>query len=221
MRIVSLLPSATEIVAALGLTEQLVGRSAECDWPPEVASVPVVTSARIDTERLAGAEIDRAVRAALEDGGSLYAVDEELLRSLHPDLVITQDLCTVCAVSGDDVRSLRAVECDVLSLDPRTVGQIELSVWQVGNRAGTCSGADEVIRRMRRTIWDAAFAVAGLDPRRVVVLEWLAPPFASGHWIPEMVDMAGGRELLGTAGEPSRTVTWDEVRAARPELIVL
>ena len=221
MRIVSLLPSATEIVAALGLGGQLVGRSEECDWPPEVRSLPAVTAARIDSAELAGADIDRAVRDALAEGGSLYALDEQLVAELRPDLVITQDLCPVCAVSGDDVRRMQRLECDVLSLDPRTVGEVELSIWQIGNRLGTCGGADAVIARMRRAIWAAASAVDPLPPRRVVVLEWLDPPFASGHWLPEMVELAGAQELLGRAGHPSRPITWDDVRAADPELLVL
>jgi len=221
MRIVSLLPSATEIVAALGLGGQLVGRSEECDWPPEVRSLPAVTAARIDSAELAGADIDRAVRDALAEGGSLYALDEQLVAELRPDLVITQDLCPVCAVSGDNVRRMQRLECDVLSLDPRTVGEVELSIWQIGNRLGTCGGADAVIARMRRTIWAAASAVDPLSPRRVVVLEWLDPPFASGHWLPEMVELAGAQELLGRAGQPSRPITWDDVRAADPELLVL
>jgi iron complex transport system substrate-binding protein len=221
MRIVSLLPSATEIVAALGLGGQLVGRSEECDWPPEVRDLPVVTAARIDSALLAGADIDRAVRDTLLEGGSLYALDEELVRTLQPDLLITQDLCSVCAVSGDDVRSVEQLDCDVLSLDPRTVGEVELSIWQIGNRLNTCGGADAVIAQMRRTIWAAASAVEDAPSRRVVVLEWLDPPFASGHWLPEMVELAGGQELLGVAGQPSRPVTWDDVRAAEPELLVL
>jgi iron complex transport system substrate-binding protein len=221
MRIVSLLPSATEIVAALGLGDQLVGRSAECDWPPMVRDLPVVTAARISSDELASAEIDRAVRDTLLEGGSLYALDEGLVQHLQPDLVITQDLCSVCAVSGEDVRRMERLSCDVLSLDPRTVGEVELSIWQIADRAGVCGSAEAVISRMRRTIWDAARAVEGMRPRRVVVLEWLDPPFACGHWVPEMVDMAGGVELLGEAGSPSRPVSWDDVRAAEPELLVL
>jgi len=221
MRIVSLLPSATEIVAALGLGGHLVGRSEECDWPPEVRGLPAVTAARIDSAELAGADIDRVVRDALAGGGSLYALDEQLVAELRPDLVITQDLCPMCAVSGDDVRRMQRLECDVLSLDPRTVGEVELSIWQIGNRLGTCGGAEAVVARMRRTIWAAASAVDAVPPRRVVVLEWLDPPFASGHWLPEMVELAGGQELLGRAGQPSRQIGWDDVRAAEPELLVL
>jgi iron complex transport system substrate-binding protein len=221
MRIVSLLPSATEIVAALGLAEQLVGRSEECDWPPQVRDLPVVTSAKVSSAELASAEIDQAVRDTLLEGSSLYALDEGLVRELRPDLVITQDLCSVCAVSGEDVRRMERLDCDVLSLDPRTVGEVELSVWQIADRAGVCGSAEAVVSRMRRTIWDAASAVEGRPRRRVVVLEWLDPPFACGHWTPEMVDMAGGAELLGQEGLPSRPVSWDDVRSAEPELLVL
>src|SRR4051812_7829745 len=215
MRIVSLLPSATEIVAALGLAEQLVGRSEECDWPPQVRDLPVVTSAKVSSAELASAEIDQAVRDTLLEGSSLYALDEGLVRELRPDLVITQDLCSVCAVSGEDVRRMERLDCDVLSLDPRTVGEVELSVWQIADRAGVCGSAEAVVSRMRRTIWDAASAVEGRPRRRVVVLEWLDPPFARGHWIPEMVDMAGGGRAGRPEGPPAPTRTRGGAREGR------
>jgi iron complex transport system substrate-binding protein len=221
MRVVSLLPSATEIVASLGLGDQLVGRSEECDWPPEVRSLPVVSAARVDTAALDDAAIDAAVRDALLEGHSLYQLDEEQVRALRPDLVITQDLCSVCAVSGDDVRRLERLDCEVLSLDPRTVGEVELTVHRIGDALGVCGSASTVVTGMRRAIRDVVAAVEGRPPRRVVVLEWLDPPFACGHWLPEMADLAGGRELLGEAGAPSRPATWEEVERAEPELLVL
>ena len=221
MRVVSLLPSATEIVASLGMTSKLVGRSAECDWPPRVLSLPVVTAARVSTARLGSRAIDERVRAAIAEGASLYAVDERLIRELEPDLVITQDLCEVCAVSSGEVRSIRGLGADVLSLDPRTVGQIEGTVDAIADRLGVRERGSGVVREMRRAIIDAQQAVRGQTSRRVVVLEWVDPPFAAGHWLPEMVDMAGGGELLGREGEPSRQVTWDDVRVANPELLVL
>ncbi len=226
MRIVSLLPSATEIVCDLGLGDLLVGRSAECDWPPSVTSLPVVTAARVDTERLESAAIDEAVRSALRDGLSLYAVDEQLLAELRPDLIITQDLCRVCAVSSVEVGALRSVDTEVISLDPRTIGEVEASVRLLADRldacrSGTCKAGVDVVASMRRTIVAAMDAVSGRPVRRVFVAEWLDPPFAAGHWVPEMVDLAGGIDVLGRAGDPSYPTTWERVAEAEPELIVV
>jgi iron complex transport system substrate-binding protein len=221
LRICSLLPSATEILADLGLTEQLVGRSAECDWPPEVRSLPVVTGARLDTSELASAEIDDAVRGALADGRSLYALDEDLLASLAPDVIVTQDLCAVCAVSSGEVRAVCGVDAETISLDPHTIREIEESVLRLAQRFAVQEQGRRIIEWMRATFDEATSAVAGREPRRVVVLEWLDPPFVAGHWLPEMVAAAGGVDLLGRGGEPSRTSSWDEVLAAEPELIVL
>jgi iron complex transport system substrate-binding protein len=226
VRIVSLLPSATEIVCDLGLGDLLVGRSAECDWPPSVSALPVVTAARVDTEQLDSAGIDDAVRAALLEGLSLYAVDEELLEELRPDLIITQDLCRVCAVSSVEVGALRAVDAEVVSLDPRTIGEVEASVRQLADRLdscrrGTCEAGADVVAKMRRTIVAAMESVRGLPVRRVFVAEWLDPPFAAGHWVPEMVDLAGGADVLGRAGQPSYPTTWEQVAAEQPELIVV
>ncbi len=221
MRIVSLLPSATEIVAALGLADRLVGRSAECDWPPQVAALPVVTAARIDSEQLSGAQIDAAVRDAVLDGSSLYSVDGDLVRELAPDLVVTQDLCRVCAVSSDEVRRIEALDCEVVALDPHTLAEVEESVRSLAARLGAVAAADGVVAGMRRTIASAAAAVEGRTPRRVFLAEWHDPPFAAGHWLPEMVELAGGTDVLGAAGMPSRPVTWHDVREAGPELVVL
>jgi iron complex transport system substrate-binding protein len=201
MRIVSLLPSATEVVADLGFAHALVGRSAECDWPPEVRELPVVTASRVDTSLLAGAAIDDAVRAALAEGRSLYAVDGELLAELRPDVILTQDLCAVCAVS-------------------RTLGELCESILALARRLEVEERGVEVVTRFRRRL-DAIHArVAGRPRPRVVVLEWLEPPFAPGHWVPEMVEVAGGECVLGRAGEPAYRADWDAVRAARPELVV-
>jgi len=221
LRICSLLPSATEILGDLGLSGQLVGRSAECDWPPEVRSLPVVTGARLDTSELASAEIDDAVRGALAEGRSLYALDERLIAALAPDVIVTQDLCAVCAVSSGEVRALCGVDVETISLDPHTIQEIEQSVLLLAQRFGVGERGGQVVEQMRRTIEAANRAVGGHDPRRVVVLEWLDPPFAAGHWLPEMVALAGGVDQLGREGEPSRTSSWDEVLAAEPELVVL
>jgi iron complex transport system substrate-binding protein len=221
MRVCSLLPSATEIVGALGLADSLVGRSAECDWPPEVRRLPVVTAARIDTSETASFAIDRAVREAIADGRSLYALDDELIEALEPDLVLTQDLCAVCAVSSDDVGRLCAVDAEVVSLDPRTIVGIERSVVELARRLGVPDHGARVVARMEEKIGGVRELVAGLEFRRVFVAEWLDPPFAAGHWVPEMVAHAGGEEILGRAGEASFATTWEAVRERAPELVVL
>jgi len=221
MRICSLLPSATEIVGALGLADALVGRSAECDWPPEVRRLPVVTAARVDTGEMASFDIDRAVREAIADGRSLYALDEELIDALAPDLVLTQDLCAVCAVSSDEVGRLCAVDAEVVSLDPRTIAGIEQSVLELAHRLGVPDRGARVAARMEEKIGGVRELVAGLEPGRVFVAEWLDPPFAAGHWVPEMVAHAGGQEVLGRAGEASFATTWEAVGAREPELVVL
>ena len=221
MRICSLLPSATEIVAALGEADRLVGVSEECDWPPEVRDLPVVTASRISSRELGSLEIDRAVRQAVTDGRSLYAIDEELVDALEPDLVLTQDLCAVCAVSSAEVGRLCTIEAEVVSLDPRTIGEIEDTVLRLADRLSVLERGAAVVAEMRAKIDRVRAAVAGLPPRRAFVAEWLDPPFAAGHWVPEMVELAGGEEVLGRAGEASFPTTWDAVLAREPELVVL
>jgi iron complex transport system substrate-binding protein len=220
-RICSLLPSATEIVAALGCADRLVGRSEECNYPPEVSALPVVSAARIDTAELASGDIDAAVRESLLDGRSLYGVDRELLESLRPDLVITQDLCRVCAVSSDELHDVSDLGVSVLALDPRTIEGIAASVHTLADELGVPEEGERVAGQMTGAIEHVRRATADRPTPGVAVMEWLDPPFAAGHWVPEMVEAAGGRELLGRAGEPSRRLTWDEVRDAAPELLVL
>ena len=219
-RICSLLPSATEIVAALGCLDRLVGRSAECDFPPSVARLPVVTSARIDTAYLDSAAIDGAVRAALADGRSLYAVDGDLVTRLAPDLILTQDLCEVCAVSSSD-ESLCATAIETLALDAHTIGGIEETVLELGARLGVQAHARAVVDAIELAIRETSARVGDLPHRRVFVCEWLDPPFAAGHWVPEMVAAAGGVEVLGQAARPSFRTSWDAVRRLEPELVVV
>lgn len=221
MRVCSFLPSATEIIAELGLLDALVGVSAECRWPPEVVGKPVVTGASFDPAGLGDLAIDRTVRAALEDGGSLYLVDEELLAELSPEVVVTQDLCTVCAVSSGEVRALCSPGTEVVSLDPRTLDDVAESVLTLGSVLGAAERADAVAARMRETVAAVADSVSGLPRRRVFFAEWIEPPFTSGHWLPEMVALAGGEDVLGVAGRPSRETSWDEVFALDPELVVV
>jgi iron complex transport system substrate-binding protein len=217
MRIVSLLPSATEIVVELGLGDSLVGRSHECNWPGSIKSVPVVSSSRIDSERLSGAQINEAVRAALTQGEALYAVDGALLASLHPDVIITQDLCRVCAVSGDD---LHEVGARVISLGPRTIAEVAGSVRYLGQELDAEAKGHELAAQMLERIERVRLSVEGRRRPRVFLAEWLEPPFACGHWIPEMVSAAGGEEVMGRAAERSFPTTWEAVRAAAPELVI-
>jgi iron complex transport system substrate-binding protein len=219
-RICSLLPSATEIIAALRCFDQLVGRSAECDFPPSVAGLPIVTSARIDTADLDSAAIDGAVRTALADGRSLYAVDGELIARLAPDLILTQDLCEVCAVSSSD-ESLCAIGIETLALDAHSIVGIEETVLALGARLGVQADARAVVDAMELAIRETSARVGDLPRRRVFVCEWLDPPFAAGHWAPEMVAAAGGVDVLGEAGRPSFRTNWDVVRRLEPELVVL
>jgi iron complex transport system substrate-binding protein len=221
MRICSLLPSATEIVGALGLADSLVGRSEECDFPSEVERLPVVTAARIDTTAIGSLEIDRAVRDALADGRSLYSLDEALVDELEPDVILTQDLCAVCAVSSDEVNRLCNVDAEVVSLDPHGIAGIEESILELAGRLGVPERGEAVVARMEETIGRVRELTAGRSRPRVFVAEWLDPPFAAGHWVPEMVAAAGGLEVLGVAGQASFATTWDAVLEQSPELVVL
>jgi iron complex transport system substrate-binding protein len=221
MRIVSLVPSATEIIAGLGLAGALVGRSHECTYPPEVQSAPVVSASRIDTSTIASAEIDGAVRAALADGRPLYAVDADLLEQLAPDLIVTQDLCEVCAVSSGEVRRVARTGAATISLDPRDLEGIEESIRTLARHLGVAGTGEQLAQAMRHRIDAVHQAVRGLPRPRVFVAEWLDPPFAAGHWVPEMVELAGGEEVLGRARERSFPTTWEAVAAAAPQLLVL
>ena len=218
MRIVSLLPSATEIICDLGLRDSLVGRSEECNWPPDVATLPIVSIARVDSPRLDGRAIDEAVRNAVGSGEQLYVIDEEVLRALRPDVIVTQDLCRVCAVSSNDVCDVGA---RVVSLDPRTIEEVAESVRTLARALDVAERGDAVASRMLERVAAVRDATRNLPRVRTFFAEWLDPPFASGHWIPEMVAAAGGDDVLGRPGEPSRSVTWDQVRDARPDVVVL
>jgi len=221
VRICSFLPSATEIIAELGLTDSLVGVSAECRWPPEVIGKPVVTAASFDSASLGSAEIDAAVRSALSAGESLYLVDEEQLAALSPDVIVTQDLCAVCAVSSDEVSVFCPTGVEILSLDPQTLGDVMDSVLLLASRLGAGEQGEEIVAWMRDTVATAAASVSGLQRRRVFFAEWIDPPFTAGHWLPEMIELAGGEDVLGRGGAPSQRTSWDEVVALEPELVVV
>jgi iron complex transport system substrate-binding protein len=225
VRIVSLLPSTTEIVCALGLEESLVGITHECDYPPSVAGKPRLTASRISQETMTSAEIDHAVRSQLDGHGSIYDLDEVRLRELKPDLILTQELCDVCAVSYKTVeRAARMFEADVrvVSLEPNTIGDIFENILMVGELAGRKSEADRVVGKLRGRLNRVKELTAHVQRRpRTLMLEWLEPAFAPGHWVPEQVAAAGGDQGFGQAGRPSTTTTAEEIRAYAPEVIVL
>jgi iron complex transport system substrate-binding protein len=221
MRVCSFLPSATEIIAELGLADALVGVSEECRWPPEVVGKPVVTAARIDPATMSSVEIDDAVRASVRDGRSLYAVDADLIEALQPDLIVTQDLCAVCAVSSAELTSACRLDVEVLSLDPRTLKEVAESVRVLGRRLGAEERADELAAGMLDEIERGAAAVRGVPRRRVFFAEWIDPPFCAGHWLPEMIELAGGEDVLGVPGTPSRATSWEEVLGLEPELVIV
>jgi iron complex transport system substrate-binding protein len=225
VRIVSLLPSATEVVCLLGLQEQLVGVSADSDWPADVVKrLPVLNTVSIDTSQLSSREIDRAASDG-HRGVSLYHVDPELLRRLRPDLILTQEICEVCAVARRDVelasRTLGYAP-RVLSLSPVTLDQAIDDIAVVGRAAGVGDArAGRVVATLRARLGSVRDRTANLDRPRVFCMEWLDPPYTAGHWMPEMVEIAGGRDELGTHAGPSRRVAWQEVLDYAPDVIVL
>jgi iron complex transport system substrate-binding protein len=226
VRVVSLLPSATEIIARLGLAETLVGRSNECTYPPEVLDRPVVTAARIDPRELESVEIDRQVREAIADGRSLYAVDAALIDELAPDVIVTQNLCAVCAVSSGELGSACPVGAEVISLDPSTLDEVAASIETLASRLGVPDRGRTVAGEMRRVIDEVRRATetalqGGAHRPRVFVAEWIDPPFVPGHWLPEMIEAAGGEAVLAEPGRPSHPTTWDAVSAADPGLLVI
>jgi iron complex transport system substrate-binding protein len=221
VRICSFLPSATEIIAELGLIDSLVGVSEECRWPTDVVGLPVVTAARIDPSELSSLEIDSAVRAALRAGESLYAVDADLVNELAPDVIVTQDLCAVCAVSSGELASACPVGAEIVSLDPRTYGEVAASIELLAAKLGVPDRGRAIAHRMSATAESVADAVRGLPRRRVFFAEWLDPPFCAGHWLPEMIELAGGEDVLGHSGEPSFATTWETVFESEPELVVV
>lgn len=221
MRICSLLPSATEMVAALGFADSLVAVSAECDWPPEVRGRPVVSASRVELDRLSSLQIDAAVREAASDGRPLYTVDRDVLEQLEPDVILTQKLCDVCAVSADAVDELHLTGAQVVPLDAYTVDEIKQRVLDLAELLGVPERGRAIVERMEATIGAAQAAVAEAPVRPVFLAEWVDPPFVAGHWIPDMVALAGGRDVLAKVGGPSYPTTWDAVREQWPELVIV
>jgi len=244
-RIVSLLPAATEIAAALGLEANLVGRSHECDEPAGVAGLPALTAARIDasapsreihdqvtqigkalgetatTRTTAGS----AAACTIGTSAALYSLDVDTLASLRPDLILTQAACDVCAISAADVEAAvrkAGVNTQVLALSPATLADLLSDIRAVGKATGRLAQAREVVARLRARIASVASRVGTFSDRpRVAVIEWLDPPMAAGNWVPELVRLAGGEDLLGTAGDHSHWISWDDVAAADPDVVIL
>ncbi len=229
MRIVSLLPSATEICFALGLGDELVGRTHECDYPEEAAAIPLLTSDSGAVEGASSRQINDRVAGSVNSGESIYRLDIGALADADADLILTQELCTVCAVSYRDVtQALRTLgsDAEVVSLEPTSVEGVFNTISTVGAMAEAedeAVGLIELLRERLARIENRVLErrLAGRAPRRVVSLEWLDPPFAAGHWVPEQVRRAGGWDLLGTAGQPAREATWDDVREVEPEMLLL
>ena len=223
MRIASLVPSATEALFALGLGDCVVAVTHECDHPEAVARLPRLTSSVIP-EGLPPAEIDSRVREVTGRGDALYRLDENVLGELRPDLIVTQALCAVCAVSYDDVRAVAGrlpSRPDVISLDPETLDQVLGDLVTLADAAGEREAGERLRDKLAARIAAMSAAVAGTRRPRVAALEWLDPPFIGGHWVPEMIELAGGVDALGEPGAKSRTARWDELAAARPEIAVV
>lgn len=223
MRICSFLPSATDVLYAIGLGDEVAGVTYECDTPG-ADSKPVVVHSRLPKVEDAG-EIDRMVRDYLARGESLYMVDDKLLAEIAPDLIVTQDLCQVCAASPGDLASALTQlprEPKVLSLTPRTLKDVWADILSVGEATRRLGPAADLVEDIRRRLLRVERAVEKAEVRpRVLCLEWLRPPFAAGHWVPDMVELAGGQEVLGRSGRPSYTVSWDQVIESQPEVIIV
>ena len=224
MRIVSLLPSATEIIGALGLEDELVGVTHECDYPPFARALPKVTNTLIPTDA-SSAEIDRLVREKLDGESALYTLNMDELERLRPDLIVTQALCDVCAVAEDEVKNAACTLPGmprVINLEPETLDEVLDCLRLVGDAAGVTERADAVVAALRARV-DAVVERGRRAPNRprVALLEWLDPPFSTGHWNPELVRLAGGDDGLGRSGEKSRTLEWREVTDWQPEVVLI
>jgi iron complex transport system substrate-binding protein len=223
MRIASLVPSATEMLFALGLGEQVVGVTHECDHPAPARRLPHLTSTVLPPGLSAG-EIDAAVKEVVGEGRALYGLDEERLAVLEPELIVTQAVCEVCAVSYEDVVAVAARlpgPPRVLQQDPSSLAEVLEDVTRLGAAAGIESQAAGVRTELEARLKAVQVAVAGAERPRVVALEWLDPPFVGGHWLPEMVAMAGGEDVAGPPGAKSPEVTWEALEALRPEVVVV
>ena len=222
MRIVSLLPSTTEILFAIGAGDDVVGVTFECDFPIAARSRTIVSTSAVP-EGLAPAEIDAFVAGAMARGEDLYHLSQDALAALDADLVVTQDLCAVCAVDVsvvDDALAHLGCTAEVLTIDPHTLEEVLASIETLGRATGRLAGASVLVASQRERLTAVRERVAGRPRPRVMLLEWTDPPFAPGHWVPEMIEAAGGEPLLGTAGAKSERVTWEAIHAARPDVVV-
>jgi iron complex transport system substrate-binding protein len=223
MRIVSLVPSATEMLFALGLGPDLIAVTHECDYPPAARELPKITRDLLPAG-LSAAQIDAAVKERTLSGESIYELDTEMLLDLRPDLIVTQALCSVCAVDYDDVRAI-AEEIEtrprVISLDPQTVGEVLGDARTLAQATDRREAAVELVRDASARIDRVRLAVRGARRPRVVALEWLDPPFAAGHWTPQLIEYAGGEDVLGFAGEHSEERSWEEVKAVQPDIVIV
>jgi iron complex transport system substrate-binding protein len=224
VRLVSLLPSATEIVYALGLGDDLAGVTFECDEPPAARSEKAIVVGGLDTSGMTPGDIDSYVRSQLASGQDLYTLHAQALAALAPDLIVTQDLCRVCALpSGQVSDALNYLGChaDVLTLDPHSLDEVLDSILLVGQRAGAAERAARLVAELRARLGRTAASVAGLGSPTVAVLEWVDPPFTAGHWVPDLVTAAGGQPVTAEAGAPSVQTSWAAIAAAAPDLVVV
>jgi iron complex transport system substrate-binding protein len=223
MRIASLVPSATESLFALGLSDSVVAVTHECDHPAEALGLPRLTRSVLP-DGLGPQEIDTMVREVTGRGDPLYELDEKQLAAVAPDLIVTQALCAVCAVSYEDVRAVAGrlpSHPEVISLDPKTLGEVLDDLVRLSEATGVAERGKTLRAELQGRLGRVSDAVSGADRPRVVTLEWLAPPYAGGHWVPEMVDLAGGLSVAGEPGRDSRVVPWEELAAARPDVAVV
>lgn len=225
VRICSLVPGATETLFALGLGESVVGVTHECDWPPEAGGTPVVTASLVQTGDLDGAEIDRLVAEAASDGKQLYAIDEERWAEIDADAVVLQELCDVCAVSCegvDRVVGAQRLDVEVIDFSPSTLDGVMDAILELGRALGADAEAADVTAAMRARLGRVAAALVSVERSpRVLVTEWLNPPYSAGHWVPDMVEIAGGTDVAGTSGEPSHRMRWTDVAELQPDVVVL
>jgi iron complex transport system substrate-binding protein len=225
VRICSLVPGATEVLFAIGLGDQVVGVTHECDWPPEAADRPKVTASLLQSGDLTSAEIDRAVSEAASDGKPLYAIDADVWAEVEADLVVAQELCEVCAVSRsavDEVVEATRLDVGVLDYSPSTLEDVIEATTSLGSWLGADVAAAELVAGVRARLERVKAALAGIEATpRVFVSEWIEPPYAAGHWVPDMVSLAGGMEIAGMSGEPSHRMRWPDVAELEPDVVVL
>jgi len=224
MRICSLLPSGTEILYSLGLGDQVVAVTHECDYPPETAAKPRITEDLIEQGRMTSVEIDHHVSSNIGRHGTIYRLKQDLLETLKPDLIVTQELCEVCAVSYKEVQhAARVLEgrTRIVSLEPTTLNEMLETILLVGELTGRKDAALEKVQELNARLQRVRERVRDRERPRVYAMEWLDPPFSAGHWVPEMVEIAGGHEVLGKAGSKSERITPERILEAQPEIIVL